>query len=82
MLYRHVSAYRPGASLRVWRDFFPNAVIYGWDIDPSAMVYDEERIKYGMMMILSMLRAHLGLGFDYRISSQCPIQWMHTSEIR
>eukprot|EP00392_Amoebophrya_sp_AT5.2_P002795 g2800.t1 len=29
--------YRPGVSLRVWRDFFPNAVITGWDIDSKAV---------------------------------------------
>jgi hypothetical protein len=35
---------RPGASLRVWRDYFPNAMIFGGDIDPSILV-EEERIK-------------------------------------
>jgi hypothetical protein len=36
--------YRPGASLRVWRDYFPNATIFGADID-AAILFDEERIK-------------------------------------
>lgn len=35
---------RPGASLRVWRDFFPNAQITGVDIDAGAL-FEEERIK-------------------------------------
>jgi hypothetical protein len=35
---------RPGASLRVWRDYFPNASIYGADID-SNILFEEERIK-------------------------------------
>ena len=35
---------RPGASLRVWRDFFPNAKIYGGDID-KGVLFEEERIK-------------------------------------
>ena len=35
---------KPGASLRVWRDFFPNAKIIGIDIDPEAL-FEEERIK-------------------------------------
>jgi hypothetical protein len=33
----------PGASLRVWRDFFPNARVYGADIDEE-ILFQEERI--------------------------------------
>ncbi len=33
-----------GASLLMWRDFFPNAQIYGADILPLAL-YNDERIK-------------------------------------
>lgn len=33
----------PGASLRVWRDFFPNATIYGADIDKE-ILFSEDRI--------------------------------------
>ena len=29
--------YIPGASLKVWRDYFPNAVIYGADIDSDIL---------------------------------------------
>ena len=36
--------YVVGASLRMWRDFFPNAQIYGADIQPEAM-FEDERIK-------------------------------------
>jgi hypothetical protein len=32
---------RPGASLRVWRDYFPNAEIYGADIDRTILFKDE-----------------------------------------
>lgn len=35
---------RPGASLRVWRDYFPNATVYGADIDLDSL-FEEERIK-------------------------------------
>lgn len=35
---------KPGASLRVWRDFFPNATIIGADID-SDILFEEDRIK-------------------------------------
>lgn len=34
---------KPGASLRVWRDFFPNATIFGADID-NRVLFQEERI--------------------------------------
>ena len=35
---------RPGASLRVWRDYFPNATIIGVDIDKD-ILFSEERIQ-------------------------------------
>jgi hypothetical protein len=38
----------PGASLRVWRDFFPNALVWGADIDKEAL-FEEDRIKTGYM---------------------------------
>jgi len=34
----HVPGYMPGASLFMWRDYFPNAEIHAIDIDPSAKV--------------------------------------------
>ena len=36
--------YKPGASLRAWREFFPNADIYGFDIN-SNVLFSEDRIK-------------------------------------
>ena len=35
---------KPGASLRVWRDYFPLAQIYGADIDRD-ILFEEDRIK-------------------------------------
>lgn len=35
---------KPGASLRGWRDFFPNANVYGADID-TRILFEETRIK-------------------------------------
>ena len=34
----------PGASLRAFRDYFPNAMVYGADID-DRILFEEERIK-------------------------------------
>ena len=33
--------YHRGASLKMWRDFFPNAQIYGADVAPEALIGDE-----------------------------------------
>ncbi len=38
------SEYTPGGSLRVWRDYFPQAQIYGADIDDK-ILFQEDRIK-------------------------------------
>jgi len=35
---------KPGASLRVWRDYFPNARIFGGDIDRD-ILFTEDRIS-------------------------------------
>ena len=32
---KHVPGYQPGASLRMWREYFPNALVWGADIFPS-----------------------------------------------
>lgn len=40
----HVPGYKPGASLRMWRDYFPDATIYGIDKDPSVL-FSEKRIQ-------------------------------------
>lgn len=36
--------YHRGASLKMWRDFFPNAQIFGADIRPET-IFEDERIK-------------------------------------
>lgn len=36
--------YRPGGSLRSWRDYFPNARIIGIDVQPDTQ-FSEERIR-------------------------------------
>jgi hypothetical protein len=41
---QHFDYYKPGGSLRVWRDYFSKAQIYGIDIAKDCM-FSEERIK-------------------------------------
>ena len=42
---RHLGKkYLPGDSLRLWRDYFSNALIFGADIDDK-ILFEEERIK-------------------------------------
>lgn len=36
--------YSPGASLRMWEEFFPNAIIYGMDIEKS-ILFNSGRIE-------------------------------------
>lgn len=35
---------KPGASLRAWRDYFPNSLVFGADIDRNVL-FEENRIK-------------------------------------
>src|ERR1051325_3974191 len=36
--------YRPGGSLRAWREFFAGAIIHGLDVAPDTQLHGEERI--------------------------------------
>jgi len=40
----HITDYKPGASLRVWQDYFPNANVYGGDIQKDTQ-FTDNRIK-------------------------------------
>ena len=44
MPYNMSESGRPGASLRVWRDYFPNADVIGADLDETAL-FEEPRIR-------------------------------------
>ena len=44
MLGYGIGDYKPGASLRAFRDFFPNGKIYGGDVQKDCM-FEEDRIK-------------------------------------
>lgn len=37
----HVKDYKAGSSLRMWRDYFPEAFVYGIDIDKNAIAEAE-----------------------------------------
>jgi hypothetical protein len=37
--------YKPGASIRGWREYFPNSIIYACDIDKDILNFDEENIS-------------------------------------
>jgi len=44
-MYGHdLPGYRPGASLRAWRDYFPRGIVHGIDVQPDTMIRDEPRI--------------------------------------
>ena len=38
------AGYKPGGSLRAWRDYFVNGTIYGVDVQPDTQFSDEPRI--------------------------------------
>ena len=42
----HIEEYAAGASLRMWRDYFPRAEIVGIDCDPRAMVNEDRITSY------------------------------------
>lgn len=44
MAHTKVPNYKPGASLRSWQEYFPNATIYGGDVQPDTQ-FEEDRIK-------------------------------------
>ena len=56
---------RPGASLRAWSEFLPNAIIYGADIDRD-ILFQEERIKTAYVDQLEAATFNdLGFGVDH-----------------
>jgi len=44
MLGYSLPGYRPGGSLRAWRDYFPQAKIHGMDVQPDTQ-FTEDRIE-------------------------------------
>lgn len=69
--------YRPGASLRAWRDFFPNAHIHGVDIAADTRIDSEFRITTHLCdssnpdQVATMLKAVTPLIPDLMIDDGC-----------
>lgn len=40
----HVPGYKPGASLRMWEEYFPNAEVFAIDVEPTVL-FEEGRIR-------------------------------------
>ena len=67
-----ISQYVTGASLRMWRDFFPSAQVYGVDIFPELMFKDErittflcdEKDKKGLEKLISEIGSDIDLVVD------------------
>ena len=68
--------YKPGASLRVWRDYFKNAKIYGADIDKKTL-FKENRITTSFVdqssskSILKMFKKFKVKKYDIIIDDGC-----------
>jgi Methyltransferase domain len=61
-----------GGSLRMWRDYLPNAVLHGIDIDPRTLAYQEEvpnsqvrLVDQGSPEALDRFVAELGGNYDF-----------------
>jgi hypothetical protein len=60
----HYPFYEPGGSLRVWRDYFPNAMIHGVDIGEDCL-FEEERIKTFIFSSMDLHQCKQNL-FNYK----------------
>ena len=73
-----------GASLRMWREFFPNAMIYGGDIDPARCFADDRidvtRCDQSKVEDLRQLIEHTGNDIDLFIDdgSHSPVDQLST----
>ena len=58
-----------GRSIQMWRDFFPHAQIYGWDIDTQQYAYPEDQY-------IKIMRVPLGRFHDWVVTEadEAPIR--------
>jgi hypothetical protein len=70
-----------GGSLKAFRDFFPNAVVVGFDINPATMVHGEKRIRTycGNVRDKRWLRELATVEYDFIVddASHIPIDIFH-----
>lgn len=57
----YYSHYKPGGSLKTWRDYFLNAMVYGIDVADDCQ-FEEERIKTFKFSSLDKIQCDLNLG--------------------
>lgn len=69
--------YVPGASLRMWREYFANAEIFGLDNNPNSLVYEERihsfQCDQGDALQLQGSASVLGGHFDLIVDDGCHV---------
>lgn len=63
----HMPGYQPGASLRMWQDYFPNATILGLDVVPMPVLgarIDTEVVDQRNELVLYAAAASWSLRYD------------------
>lgn len=86
-MYGHdLPGYRPGASLRAWRDYFPHGSIHGIDVQPDTMIVDEPRITTALVDSSreDVVKAYLAAkdGFDVIIDDGAHIPELQVRTLR
>lgn len=86
-MYGHdLPGYRPGASLRAWRDYFTYGSIYGIDVQPDTMIAAEPRITTALCDTTNAdaVRSYVSrsMGFDIIIDDGAHIPWMQLATLR
>lgn len=85
-MYGHdLPGYRPGASLRAWRDYFPNGTVCGVDVQPDTMIRDEPRIATAIVDSTNAeaVRAYLGdRAFDVIVDDGAHIPELQVKTLR
>lgn len=63
---KHVVDYVPGASLRMWRDYCPNALVYGADVSQDVLFSDKRIATFAVDQgnAAQLIKVADGLKFD------------------
>jgi len=66
-IINHYPFYKPGGSLRVWRDYFPNAIVHGVDIGEDCLL-EEDRIRTFIFSSMDLYKCKQNLyNFEYDV---------------